>query len=124
MCHIKKTEIINFTVMAHIGAFHSNTCLFYFHSLVSLLFSVLIVSCAERPSFTPPFVFPFFFHCSHLTFSSFSVPILSIFLAAAATSISVPLITLVVPLPLPIQLVLFDSCYLLNKNVKNSKCHT
>lgn len=46
--------------MAHIGAFHSNTCLFYFHSLVSLLFSVLIVSCAERPSFTPPFVFPFF----------------------------------------------------------------
>lgn len=47
--------------MAHIGAFHSNTCPFYFHSLVSLLFSVLIVSCAERPSFTPPFVFPFFF---------------------------------------------------------------
>lgn len=104
--------------MAHICAFHSNTCLFYFHSLVSLLFSVLIVSCAERPSFTPPFVFPFFF------IAPFSVPILSIFLAATATSITVPLITSVVLLPLPIQLVLFDSCYLWKKKVKNSKCHT
>lgn len=65
--------------------------------------------------FHSPICFSIFFHCSHLTFSSFSVPILSIFLAAAATSITVPLITSVVLLPLPIQLVLFDSCYLLKK---------